>query len=223
MATLTLPQGAPLKAVGADDVGAALVPRITASEYLDLMDRVGLGGDNRWELVDGYIRRVDKSGPGEPRTTVNPLHNFVSRRLARLAPRFEPHGCHLRAEMDVALTDDDVPIPDASVVVGDEFRYLRAHPRPHEVLCVIEVADSSESFDLGDKLRHYAAAGIGTYVVLRLRAGSAVVLTEPSADGYATRRDLSIDDALSLPTADGTGVDVPLIDLLPPLPPAEAL
>ena len=216
MATLTLPKGAPLKAVGADDVGAALVPRITAAEYLDLMDRVGLGGDNRWELVDGYIRRVDKSGPGEPRTAVNPLHPYTTNGLVRAAARFDPHGCHLRIGSDVFLNDHDVPIPDASVVVGDEFRYLRAHPKPHEVLCVIEVADSSESFDLGDKLRRYAAAGIGTYVVLRLRAASAVVLTEPSADGYATRRDLSIDDALALPTAAGASVDVPLRDLLPP-------
>ena len=211
-----LPEDGPLTTADRIEGPDTLVPRITAAEYYDLMDRVGLGGQNSWELIDGFIRRIDKSGPGQPRTTMDPLHHYAIDGLADLKPRFKPHGCYLRIEADVAIDDRTAPIPDGAIAVGDRSRYTTRHPTSADLLCVIEASYSSEPFDLNDKLRRYAAAGIPMYVVLRLRGRSAVVLSDPSGDGYATRRELAAGDTLSLPTAAGAGVDVPLADLLPP-------
>ena len=218
MALRTLPADAPLAPVEAEGGRTMLVPRITVEEYADLMRTAGLDFEKGWELIDGHIRRVDKSGPGEDPNTVNPPHPFVVRRIARLSHRFDGTGCHLRHEADLILGDYDQPQPDAAVVRGEDTDYLASHPRVGDALCVIEVSDASESFDLNAKLRRYAAAGVGMYVVLRVRRRDCLVLTDPAADGYATRRTLSAGDVLSLPTVTaGVTVDVPLNDLLPPV------
>ena len=220
MATLTLPDDSPLNVAEIDgDVG--MIPRITVGEYHDLMRSVGLDEEKGWELIDGVIRRVDKSGPGEAKTVINPLHSFVTGRLADLRPRFRAHDCVLRVESPDRIGERDEPEPDAAIVVGSDVMYLTRHPTAAETLCVIEASDSSITFDLNKKLRRYATAGIRMYVVLRLRRGDAVVLTNPHADRYATRDELTVHDTLSLPTADpGVTIDVPLADLLPP---AEAI
>ncbi len=216
MATLTLPEDAPADIAEVNgDVG--MVPRITIEEYHDLMRVVGLDEEKGWELIDGLIRRVDKSGPGEAKTVINPLHAFVTGRLGRLMPRFDGTGCHIRIESPDRLGERDEPEPDAAIVRGNDTDYIARHPTAADTLCIIEASDSSESFDLNKKQRRYALAGVPVYVVLRLRRRNAIVLRQPEGDHYADRRELSIDAILSLPTAmEQTTVDTPLADLLPP-------
>jgi hypothetical protein len=99
--------------------------------------------------------------------------------------------------------------------VGNRRDYRRRHPEPHETLCVIEVADSSEVTDLGDKAHRYAVAGMPMLVVIRVRKSDAVVLTEPTLDGFQQRVEVTLGSVLRLPTATDATVDVPLADLLP--------
>ncbi len=214
MAATTL-QGERRFAVIEADWGPTMVPRLTVDEYYELMDRIGMGGQNQWELIDGYIRLIDRSASGQSRNTMSPQHAYAVESLAELKPQFKARGCFLKVQTDVRLGDGSAPIPDASVVVGTLRDYQHQHPDPSETLCVIEVADSSLGFDLGEKLRRYAAAGERMYVVLNVRERSAIVFTQPSGEGYATRRDLAADDTLALPTADGPLVEVRVGDLLP--------
>jgi Uma2 family endonuclease len=193
-----------------------LVPRLTVPQYYDLMAQIGLGGQSQWELIDGYIRLIDRSGPDQQPTEMGPFHKYVCGMLSRHVLRFDGLGCHLDVQTDVLLDDDSAPIPDGAVVVGHPADYLSGHPTPEHTLCIIEVADSSLGFDLGEKLARYAAAGERMYVVIRVRERSAVVFTDPSGEGYRTSRELTEDDILRLPTATETTVDVPLADLLPP-------
>jgi Uma2 family endonuclease len=59
---------------------------------------------------------------------------------------------------------------------------------PSSASLVIEVADSSRSYDLGVKARLYARAGIPDYWVVDPRKDRIVVHREPSPPGY---RDLT--------------------------------
>ena len=49
------------------------------------------------------------------------------------------------------------PEPD---IVGAEYKsYVRCQPEPHEILLLLEVADSSLSFELREKCKLYAESG----------------------------------------------------------------
>ena len=201
-------------AIAEADWGTTITPRLTVDEYYELMDRIGMGGQCEWELIDGYIRRIDR-GPNESKSTMNPRHSYAIQKLVRLAALFDGHGCFLRVQTDLAVDDRNAPVPDGSIVIGAEEDFLDRHPGPADTLCIIEVVDSSLKFDLGEKLRRYAAAGERMYVVLNVRERSAAVFTEPAGDAYATRRDLAADNTLALPTAEGPPVEVRVADLLP--------
>ena len=62
---------------------------------------------------------------------------------------------------------------------------------------LVEVADSSLEFDLGEKLARYAAAGIPEVWVANLRDRELVVNTEPDGSAYATVRVVPLDGTVS--------------------------
>lgn len=79
--------------------------------------------------------------------------------------------------MDLGKTTD--PEPDIAVVAGTP----RSHPEiPTSALLVIEVADSSLSYDLADKANLYAAAEIADYWVLDVANQRLHVLRDPRRD-----------------------------------------
>jgi hypothetical protein len=112
------------------------------------------------------------------------------------------------------------------ITIGDRHRIavLRlAHAAPHylehpplagDLVCVIEVADSSLSLDLGPKLRMYAAAGIPQYVVADLVNDRVVIHEEPAGDAY--RRVTRVTPPASVDLRAGTGrVSLAAARLLP--------
>ncbi len=63
-------------------------------------------------------------------------------------------------------------------------RYGGERPRNSDALLVIEVADSSLRYDLGEKATLYAAAGIGDYWVVDIAARRIHCLRDPANDQY---------------------------------------
>ena len=75
-------------------------------------------------------------------------------------------GWAVREEKPVALDDDSEPEPDLAVVPGTHRDYSTAHPaRP---VLVVEVAETSLTWDRGEKGSLYARAGIGDYWIVNL-------------------------------------------------------
>ena len=77
------------------------------------------------------------------------------------------------------------PEPDAAIVRGSIDDYLDHPPGPDDVLCVIEVADSSLSIDLGSKLAAYAEAGIPQYLVVDLAHNLVLTHEQPAGHSYS--------------------------------------
>ena len=75
------------------------------------------------------------------------------------------------------------PRPDISLLRPESLDRA-AVPEPGDVLLVVEVADTSISFDRGVKLRHYAEAGVPEVWIVNLRAGLIEVYREPSGGEY---------------------------------------
>ena len=111
--------------------------------------------------------------------TVGVEHALIIMRLAKLSGLFEPLGCHMRSQQPITIPPRDEPEPDAAIVRGSLEDYSDRHPGPSDILCVIEVADSSLPRDRGYKLRLYANAGIPMYVIVNLLDRVVEVYEEP--------------------------------------------
>ena len=96
----------------------------------------------------------------------------------------------------IQLDDFTMPEPDIAVIRRRSVNDL-APVLPSDVYLLVEVADSSLEFDLGEKLARYAAAGIPEVWVANLRAGELVVNTEPEGTAYANVRVIPLDGTVS--------------------------
>ncbi len=82
--------------------------------------------------------------------------------------------------------------------------YLSFHPEPADTLLVIEISDSSLSYDQDVKLPLYAEAGISDYWIFNLIANQLEVYSESYQDlqhkfGYSTKRIVLSNKAIALP------------------------
>ena len=83
----------------------------------------------------------------------------------------------------VRLSGRSEPQPDFVLLKPLDEEYARRHPTPADVFLLVEVADSSVSYDTGRKLAAYAKAGIREYWVVNLVKRAVEVYRVPSTDG----------------------------------------
>jgi Uma2 family endonuclease len=96
-----------------------------------------LSEDDRVELIEGDL--IDMSPINEPHEDV--IDMFID----HLVPQISTTA-RVRFGSPVRLSDLSLVQPDLSIVRRQ--RYRQAHPVPDDVLLLIEVADSTLSFDL---------------------------------------------------------------------------
>ena len=92
----------------------------------------------------------------------------------------------------VVLSDLSEPQPDLAVLRPKVDFYGAGHPRPDDVLLVIEVADTTGRWDWTVKRPLYAAAGVAEVWILDVTARLVEVALEPAADGYRSIRQFDI-------------------------------
>ena len=79
----------------------------------------------------------------------------------------------------------------------DDF-YSYHHPTADDVLLLIEVADSSLSFDQNQKLRLYARFNIPEYWLMNLNDACVEVYRQPHGDCYGEKTTLRAGDTITL-------------------------
>jgi Uma2 family endonuclease len=190
----------------------AVVP-LTVEQYHSMRETGILDEDEPVELIDGLLVYKDRGGA----MPVSPLHSLVTHRMSRLAPALEDQGCHLRLENSITLPPSHEPEPDGAVVRGRAEDYLERHPGSGDVLCAIEVAESSLKSDRTTKQGIYAAAGIGQFIIVNLVEGRVEVYGEPNVAErcYGVVRVLHRGDSMALRLPGGRTLDVPVADWLP--------
>jgi Uma2 family endonuclease len=142
--------------------------QLTVERYQAMIADGMLEEGEPFELLDGNLVRKDRSHEGEDVMTVGHQHALVVMRLMNLNSPLEKLGCHFRPQQPLTLPPHDEPEPDGAIVRGSAEDYARRHPGEKDTSCVIEVADSSLRRDRTTKLRIYASAGIGQYVIVNL-------------------------------------------------------
>src|SRR5687768_4992852 len=109
--------------------------RFNRYEY-DRLVELGAFVDQPVELISGQLVVAEPQGSYHA-TTVDSVYDLL-RALV-------PPGWIVRNEKPVALGDDSEPEPDLAVVGGSRADYRDEHPT--RVALIVEVADSSLSFD----------------------------------------------------------------------------
>jgi len=161
--------------------------RLTVEEYARLgatgaLDELG----RRLELIHGEIREMSPIGPIHC-DEVDYLNEWSVQ--ATVGTELKVH-----IQSDVVLGDSQ-PVPD--LVWMTRRRYRERLPGPDDIHLVIEVADSSLKYDLGEKARLYASARIAEYWVVDIKAKQIHVHSQPAGEIYQTLRQVHPGEKLS--------------------------
>ena len=167
------------------------------------MGEVGiLGEDDRIELVDGEL--IDMAPIGS-------LHAGTVMRLTSLFVQALAGRAILSPQNPVLLADQSEPQPDIAVLRNRADFYRSSHPVPDDVLLLIEVADTSWSYDRDIKVPLYARHDIPEVWLVDPNARKVEVHRQPRREGY--RELLRPDNSQSLALALLSDVSINLSEL----------
>lgn len=150
---------------------------VTCQEFHDMGDAGVLEGRSVI-LVDGEI--LDMPNPNPPHDLAVGLADYLLKTHFRL-PQY-----WVRIQSGFPTSTDTDPVPDLVVVPGSPRDYPHQHPR--QAVLIVEVADSSLSYDRHEKADLYAAAGIEDYWVIDLVNRQLHVFREPVEDDQSERQ-----------------------------------
>lgn len=153
--------------------------KFTVEQYHRMGEAGILTDDDRVELIDGDILAM--SPIGSP-------HAGVNKRLIALLVATFGNRALVAAGDPIRLDDRSEPQPDFSLLRPRDDFYSAAHPTPADVHVVIEVMDSSASFDRGTKLAKYARAKLPEVWLVDIAGGRIEVYRRPGGEAYDEKR-----------------------------------
>ncbi|KAB2850014.1 MAG: Uma2 family endonuclease [Hyphomicrobiaceae bacterium] len=171
----------------------------TAQELERMLEAGILTEDDGIELIAGEVVAMAAKGA---------RHEILRNELVLYWADTRPNTIKFAEEPPLRLSDHNEPEPDI-ILFPAPLRVTEV--RGDSVLLVVEIADSSLSYDLGIKAPLYASFGVREYWVIDARSLDATVHRAPGPSGYTDIRKLKPDDVLT-PLA-GDALAVRLADL----------
>lgn len=179
--------------------------RFTIEEYHRLTELGFFQEDDRVELVRGQL--IYRAAKGT-------LHSVCSTRLNRQLTKLVGDQATLRGQELIALPNDGEPEPDFAIVRNHADDYLSGHPRPEDILLLIEISDSSLTYDQETKLELYAEDGIQHYWIFNLIDRVLEMYSEPyqtSEFGYRVKRIALPNERVKLPCFSELWLDLSIV------------
>ncbi|MBI2203048.1 MAG: Uma2 family endonuclease [Candidatus Rokubacteria bacterium] len=163
--------------------------RFTLDEYHRMGEAGILHEDDRVELIEGEIVEMAPIGSRHA-ATVARVTAFFTRRLGDRATIWSQNPVVLPAQVSE-------PQPDIMLLAPRADFYASALPEPHDVLLLIEVADSSLTYDRRTKLPLYARAGVSEAWLIDVDAGRVEIHRSPSGGRYRDVRSPARDESFA--------------------------
>lgn len=147
-----------------------------------------LAGPRRVELIEGEIVMMSPIGP---------RHEEIVDRLNEWSVGAVTRGeARVRIQQSLGIPgQQSVPQPDVAWVRPRDYATRR--PEADDALLVIEVAETSLPYDLGEKAAVYAAGGVIDYWVVDAAAETVHVLRQPGPVAYAEHRVVSRGESIA--------------------------
>jgi Uma2 family endonuclease len=145
-------------------------PHRWSREEFHQMGDLGWFPDQRVELIDGEI--IER--PVAKRPHVLSLH--LSQKV--LEGAFGA-GHHVQNQSALNLGPDSEPEPDLAVIIGQLTDYTE---HPTTALLIVEISDTTLSYDRNRKAALYAGAGIADYWIVNLVDRQLEIHRNPAAD-----------------------------------------
>ena len=144
------------------------------------LEASGLFERERLELVDGEL--ISKMGKNRPHV------NTLALMLEWLQDVFGRRFVNSEAPVDVSPEDNPTnePEPDLIVLNREYTSFRSGNPQPQDLSLVVEIADSTLTFDLTTKASLYARAGIVEYWVVDVERRRLIAHRDPLSGKYAT-------------------------------------
>lgn len=154
---------------------------------------------SRLELIEGEILEMAPIGFN---------HSGHLNRINKLLTLLAADGSITSVQNPLQLGDLSEPEPDFMLLKPNADFYSSCHPNAGDVLLLIEVADSSLSFDQSQKQRLYALHGIPEYWLLNLNDSCLEVYRKPNGEVYAEKSTLYSGDTVTLSQMNGISIRV---------------
>ena len=173
--------------------------RLSVADYYHMAEAGILGPDVRVELIDGEI--IDMPPPGS-------LHAGTVDLLLERFRSAVGNVAIVRVQNPIDLGAFSEPQPDITLVRPRADYYRTAHPTRHDVLLVVEVADSSLAFDRDTKVGLYARHGIHEVWLVDVRARQLTRYRNPAQDTYASIHRQEIEAPVEVEKLPGIAVEL---------------
>ena len=160
--------------------------RWTRAQYDRVIEVGGFGPEDRIELLDGELWAMTPQG--EPHAAAWSL-------ILQVLYRTFGDDHVIRGQCPIALDEISEPEPDFAVVPGEPRDYSSRHPE--EALLLVEISQSSLSYDRGRKLTAYARNGMPEYWIVDLTANTLEVYRKPAGDQYRSKRVLHASESVT--------------------------
>jgi Uma2 family endonuclease len=174
----------------------------TVSEY----ERMGENGifppDARVELIEGEIIEMSPIGS---------RHAACVELVAELIREVVQRKFLVRTQNPIVLDDFSEPQPDITVLRFRPDRYRAAHPRPEDILLVIEVSDTTLQYDRHTKMPLYARAGISEALLFNLPDDRLEYFSRPEVGAYQLNHVLRRGEQFESTSVPGLTLDVEMI------------
>ena len=173
-----------------DDPALMTRHKLDVDEYYRMAEVGILHPEDRVELIDGEIIELAPIGQ-DHEAAVNGLNQTLV--LACLGRGI------VSVQNSIRIERLSAPHPDFAVLrFRADFYRTGTRPGPEDVLLVIEVADTSLSYDKTVKRPLYARAGIPEYWIVNLRARLLDAYRHPTGGDYAEPEEHGPGDELAL-------------------------
>jgi Uma2 family endonuclease len=168
-------------------LGAEGLPRRrwSVAEIFRLIEAGIIAEHERFELIGGEI--VPMSAKSVP-------HETVKMELSRFWTKSLPDDLNLLTETTLYINDHEFLEPD---FIFWPRSIALAGLKPKDILLLVEVADSSLSYDLGRKAQIYASLGIRDYWTIDAPRLITRIHRSPGDAGFATAPDVPHKDMLT--------------------------
>lgn len=158
-------------------------------EYYRMTDAGILSPDDRVELIEGEVIRMSPIGK---------LHASCVNRITSLFTELVGRRAIVSVQNPVRLNDFSEPQPDTTVLKRRDDFYASREPGPADVLLIVEVADTSASYDRAVKIPLYAQAGIPEVWLADLSGDFVGVFASPVNGRYQNVREARRGETLTL-------------------------